>query len=260
MRKQYCSIIVQIALILLVWILVPILYDFTIDKWYFILPEAIVNDILIIEREVVIYLICGLLIGFVFIKSYGLSVNLYKNKIEIKKIKLICAVIIVYSILICMSIICGEYNFENLYVVRAIIINVLVIALTEEFSFRRIVITQLDRAIKNQNVTILISAVLFAAVHIVVYCLQFYEWTEINTNILLLKSIYLLIMGGMLGIIYIKSKSLILCIIVHGCQNVLAEFLYIDEISSIVLYFLGLAFATALVIYSQIRDEKENKK
>lgn len=117
-------------------------------------------------------------------------------------------------------------------VVLAVIYTVILAPICEELVFRGLIISSLEGATKKWA-AVIISAALFSIVHL--------------PSLIALS--YTFLLGLVLGFVYIKTKSLIPCILLHMAFNASNYLLFIPK--SVGLYIL-LAISIPLAVYAII--------
>lgn len=126
----------------------------------------------------------------------------------------------------------------------AMILMVAVLApIFEEFLFRGIILKGMLNNKMNPYLSIVISAFIFGAIH-------FYPWQFLGAFLL----------GSVLGLVYYKTKSLLLPILMHAFNNFIAAMLMIFvkvdslealfKIDAVYLFFIGIAiFSVSLYLF-----------
>ena len=255
----------EIACVLMIWIIIPINQNHIVEWCFSVLPDRWVDKYILSDVDIFVYLLCFLAILILFCGFHGVKENLFhERRLRCLEIKQSLLILLTYCVLVIISIHIYKVEFEADYLARLIFVNLAIVALSKEISFRRLVLCQLlSLRIKNAYAILLCGAI-FMAVHILVYLYQFESWSNINLAILLIKIGCLLIMGILLSVVYLQYRNIIPAVLIHGGQNIIAQLIYMDERKGLVLYAIGFIVAVIFVIYHpswrNIRGSRTAKK
>jgi membrane protease YdiL (CAAX protease family) len=112
----------------------------------------------------------------------------------------------------------GNYEINWVGVINRGIYCCVFVGITEEWIYRGFMVTQLKKVLTKQTVIVIISAVMFSAVHLPSFLL----YTE---NITVLSLVYRLLIPFLLGLvfsaIYLLKNNLFVLIIIHGVYNLI---------------------------------------
>ena len=254
-KKETIKGLFQISLILTFWTIIPCNNTQIVTLLDRLSPKAMNSGVW--ADGSLIYLLCFLFTILTFFLIYGRRKRLFIEKtISRKDLKTTGIVIAIYISLISILLIPSGYNFEIRYLFSVFIVNSLMVAIVEEVTFRRILITSISQFSSRPILIIAVSAVLFTIPHIVNYIESFSNIHDINTIILLVKVAYLLILGIILAFIYIQQKNILTCIIIHCGQNILAQLLYIDERKGLLLHFLAVVLVCMSIFIQQVKERR----
>ena len=214
--------------------------------------EMFVNNNMMLLTVISNILTVIILILFIKLRKKSLLEELQAKRVDIRNHILPCVITFTYSM--AFSLLTYNMSFENTKIVQngveyysglmphlgmilQIIALLLVAPITEEFICRGIILTQLRKE-HGVMVSIVLSALLFAFLHIMA-----------GGVVLVLAS---LIVGVILGVICIRTKSLLPAIAAHIFAN-LPDFIIpiLPELTATLRYGLVIVFASvfACVIY-----------
>ena len=173
----------------------------------------------------IIQMTLALLIMYILYKTENIQFNL-KPKKNSKGIKYTIIFIIIISIYVILSYLIGykfnsitpyQYELSVINIIGTLFFQLFISGTSEEILFRALPISILKRTMDgNKNKFIIIStAVLFSIAHI--------NWTisSMSISFSIFQLVYAFILGLAYGFTYIKSKSIIYPIIMHGMSNFL---------------------------------------
>jgi membrane protease YdiL (CAAX protease family) len=167
-------------------------------------------------------------------------------------------VVFVVNIIFVLSItqigaLTGNYEINWVGVINRSIYCCVFVGITEEWIYRGFIVTQLKKLLTKKPVIVIISAVMFSALHLPSFLLQ-------AENITVLSLGYRLLIPFLLGLvfaaIYLLKNNLFVLIIIHGVYN-LIECVAFDEwyfISYGIYWFMILGY----LIYCYRTRLKEN--
>lgn len=242
-------IIIESAILIFTWIFLG--YNETnIMNFYFnTFRLNVFTNFIISNTNISIYLVLFIMILIVFFIFHKKENLLCVKKVDRMDLAAVGVVFCIYIILMIISIKISEVQYDYSYLIFTIISNFVLIALVEEVSFRRMILQRLFDAFNKKSISIAINVVIFLFVHIVVYVFPFESFTSINKEILIIRIIYLIVMSSVLGLVYSYFNNILPCIVIHGGQNILDEVIYMDSVSGIIIYLIGLIIACLTFSY-----------
>lgn len=173
----------------------------------------------------IIQMILALLIMYILNKTKNIQFNLKPIKNN-KGIKYTIIFIIIISIYVILSYLIGykfnsitpyQYELSVINIIGTLAFQLFISGTSEEILFRALPISILKRTIDgNKNKFIMITtSILFSIAHI--------SWTisSMSISFSIFQLVYAFILGLAYGFTYIKSKSIIYPIIMHGMSNFL---------------------------------------
>lgn len=199
----------------------------------------------ILNANLIFYIISfffTIMITLIFNNNTSLfSKNISNSNTQI--IKLDIKIFLMYLMLISIQFISKtdiQYEFD--FLIKFIIINIFFVCIVEEFTFRKVILALLMKL--NFKYALILSSIIFMLFHVFVYLLFN---NEIIWIVLLIKIISTCLLGIVLGFVFIKFNSLLLCILIHCGQNIISNFIT-NPILDIILYAMGFLIVIILCI------------
>jgi len=125
-----------------------------------------------------------------------------------------------------------------------------IIGFVEELVFRGILFGQSIKIWKKKYIAVLINSVLFSSSHLI-FMISF---DITSPTSVIIKMVSSLILSVAMCEIYLRSKSVLLCIIFHSGQNIIANLGFLYPALGMILYILGYVIII-LAIYKLRRKE-----
>lgn len=190
---------------------------------------------------------------FLWIKKYKRNdyYGLIKPKVKSSKLLFYIPLIILCS----CNIWFGIHINMNWYESLIYIFNMLFVGFLEELIFRGFLFKAMEK--DNLKVAIIVSSLTFGIGHII----NLFNGNAINLITNIAQIVSAIAFGFLFVIIFLKTKSIIPCILTHSFINMLSVFSY-DTTLSIVITSLILIFLTSLYAFyiSKIDTDKEDLK
>lgn len=153
----------------------------------------------------------GLLAIFVMKKEYHVDIKEYLRKPDRKILMLVIVVAIFYVITVMYTLnrglLTGEFDVDALTIVELAFVSSIV-PVGEELTFRFAMLTLLLIASKNSRLKKAFSIVIISLLWMIMHCSGYIP-----------RIIDIVIVGIMMGFIYLKSKNMIYCIVFHIVAN-----------------------------------------
>lgn len=157
------------------------------------------------------------IIGCVFICRQALN-EFSDNVFNVESFAVFVVNIIFVLIITQMGSIIGDYEVNWVGVINRSIFCCIFVGITEEWIYRGFMVTQLKKLFTKKTVIVIISAIMFSAMHLPSFLLH----TE---NITILSLGYRLLIPFLLGlvfaVIYLWKNNLFVLIIIHGVYDLI---------------------------------------
>lgn len=196
-----------------------------------------------------LYLIVVVIIGQICFRHSFRQVGILRFNKQSLLIIVVLAIFNIFSLILNQKF--YNYNIELIFFVTMFLSNTIIV-FVEEFINRALITEYLIQINRNSVKIILISATLFSSIHI--YGVVFFKEIELNTIITTF------ILGIILGIYYLYTKNIYICICIHLSNNLIVEMIEGDM--KYICYFIYLVlvlwYLKFLVCTKDLHEQKEN--
>lgn len=207
------NIIIQMIIIYTLWNLFWIILVFYQIKnpFYGILSDFAYSYLL---DFILIGIIACCIIGEQPIRNFSSNVLKKHNLFSL----LTNAIFIVIIVVINSSIYKEAINWTN--ILHFSIDNIMFNGFVEEWIFRGYFVSQFLRIIKSKRNVVIISAVIFSLMHLPNYLLTI---DTISIGGIIYRLLIPFLMGIALATIFVKTRNLFICVLVHGVYNLISD-------------------------------------
>ena len=176
-----------------------------------ILEDVSLNAML--GRTIYYFLIAGLFVwlGYLLNNSPYLSIKVVKPKMWLWCLPCLLVALVNFPY---TALINGDVSFLHLDFLWLYILYVIGIALVEEFVFRGVLLFLLLDVFRRQRLKYFLSALITSLVFALFHLTNIFAGMDVGTA--LLQVTYTFLIGGMLSVTALKTKSVWPCIIIHA--------------------------------------------
>lgn len=223
MKKVYF----EFAGISFLWLAMPALINLMQSKKYFEMSES--------SLVIAGYIFAGLVSLLVHLGLNARHERLYQYKRNVSWRKIALAFIVYLFLVVGLIIMSPQTQLKTPYLIKIVITNIAVIGLIEELIFRGILLNKALILWKNKYAAFLTVSTVFSGAHIL-----FMIANDVSTpTLIFIKLISSFALSLFLCWAYLKSKSLLLCIIFHAGQNIIANLAFINPTIGLIFFALG---------------------
>jgi membrane protease YdiL (CAAX protease family) len=223
MKKSYFELVCISAL----WLGIPVLINAMKSREILDLSESI----LVIAG----YIFGGLISLLAHLGLNGRQERVYQCGGNVSWQKITCAFLTYLFLIIGLIILSPQTQLKAPYLIKIVVTNFAVIGLIEELIFRGVLLNKALLLMKNKYVAIIAVSTVFSGAH-----LMFMIAADENTlSLMFMKFASSFILSLFLCWEYLKSKSLVICIIFHAGQNIIANLAFINPTLGLTFFALG---------------------
>lgn len=226
MRKRACELVGIYSL----WMIIPLAIVILKKQMFVVVPDTCMIIVLYIIGSCFAVLIHGIL--------NSPNERFYNEKSVITWRVIVLAIGIYAALILAFVMFTPCVQINTAYLLKIVMINILVIGSAEELVYRGILFRQSLKLCKKKYVAVITNSVLFAVTH-----MAFMISNEgISSAFIAVKLGASFILATAMCIIYVQSKSILLCTIFHSGQNILANLGLLNPELGLIIFTVGYAF------------------